>query len=494
MITGEHHSLVRPTHAWLKKINIAYHPGYKSPAQDKFVEGLLNCFIKRGHQLLETPHGDPDVVLTTAKFGEPVNWRDSILLAGRRKFKWEHTPVIYTHIHASHSELNKVLSILEQALTKETPDPSDYQFPGLADHAYHTLHEQGRRGGPMMALVRLLQSQSMCIRIILTVGENGPEEAYTFDLVGAHPRTENSDEEFFFQDLMLRIVTAASTREVTKHKVVGEPIQKELWDSISTPAAMLRAGKEFGQRNFFTEMVSVANLVNVPAVHDAVSSQYSEGCFATWDPQINALVATVTGSARPVEKDNLTEDELAVLVGVRDDGLGALVQHVEGRRNDPPSSEAVEMVAMDLPLPKISIGTDYGLDKEFNVPVSRSKLHGHRGVNAYHPEHVEHVSLDDPYYHYPVSCSTEAQSWAIKTAFSRSQALRNPEDSRMLVFTVISGHGLVLVEKWSPGKVPFQLIWEFMDNGFIEIANYIPQGCFKYILKEDGKMYLSEME
>jgi hypothetical protein len=30
------------------------------------------------------------------------------------------------------------------------------------------------------------------------------------------------------------------------------------------------------------------------------AAQYSEGCFATWDPAVAGLVANVTGSARPV--------------------------------------------------------------------------------------------------------------------------------------------------------------------------------------------------
>jgi hypothetical protein len=492
MITGKQQSLIKPTHNWLKKIKVAYHPGFRSPVLDIFAAGLLDSLQKHGHQILDSPGPESDVILATAPFGMPINWRDSILLTGRRKFKLDHAPVVFTLIHASGDEMKYVLTSLEDALSKIKPDREDYRFPGLAERAYYTLHEQGRRGGPMLSLVRLLQSQSMCIRIILVVGDNSPQEAYTFDLVGAHPRTTFKDPDSFYRDLALRIATAASTQEVTLHQVVQEPASKEEWERLTTPAAMLRAGKEFGKRNFFTEMVSVANLVNVPAVHDAVSSQYSEGCFATWDPKLNALIATVTGSARPVEKDNLTEDELAVLVGIRGDGLGALVRHVEGRRNDPPSSEAVELVAMDQPLPRISLGQDYGFEGNVLVPVTRSKLHGHRGVNSFHPIYVEHVSLDDPYYHYPVSCSTEAQSWAIKTAFSRSQVLNNPEDPRKLVFTVISGHGLVLVEKWSSDKQPFQLMWEFMDEGLIEVANYIPQGYFEYVLKDDGKMHLTE--
>jgi hypothetical protein len=251
-------------------------------------------------------------------------------------------------------------------------------------------------------------------------------------------------------------VTAASTSEVTEHQVVNEPISLELWRALSTPMAMIHAGQELGKRRFFTEMVQVSNLVNAPAVHEAVSSQYSEGCYATWDADLGALVTTITGSARPVEKDNLTEDELAVIVGICPDGKGALVRHVEGKRNDPPSSEAVELMGMDSALPRIRLAGGW-------APAARSKLHGHRGVRSFYPQRVEHVVLDAPYYHYPVSCSTEAQARGIRAAFSRSQALANPKDSRQIAFTSLPGHGVVIVEKWAPGKVPFQAIWEAMD-------------------------------
>jgi hypothetical protein len=89
-----------------------------------------------------------------------------------------------------------------------------------------------------------------------------------------------------------------------------------------------------------------------------VSNQYSEGCFSTWDPTLGALVATVTGSARPLTKDNITEDDLAVIVGVRPDGKGALVRHVEGKDNVPPSSESLEMIGMDDLLLTTRLGVD----------------------------------------------------------------------------------------------------------------------------------------
>ncbi|MCL6615388.1 MAG: hypothetical protein K6U03_12420, partial [Firmicutes bacterium] len=124
------------------------------------------------------------------------------------------------------------------------------------------------------------------------------------------------------------------------------------------------------------------------------------------------------------------------------------------------------------------------------VPVARSKLHGHRGVAAYDPRHVEHVYLDPPYYDYPVSCATEAQARAIKAAFGRSEALRNPEDPRRVVFTILPGHGVVIVEKWIPGKLPFQVIWEYMDAGFIEIVPRVPQGRLSFVRAGDGRMRL----
>jgi hypothetical protein len=192
-----------------------------------------------------------------------------------------------------------------------------------------------------------------------------------------------------------------------------------------------------------------------------------------------------------VDKDNITEDELAVIVGVRPDGKGALVHHVEGKRNDPPSSEAVEMMAMDQPLPMLPLRLDsQGAATSFQVPVARSKLHGHRGVAAYHPGYVEFARLDQPYYHYPVSCATEAQAHGIRQAFGRAEALLNPADPRQVVFTVLPGHGVVLVEKWQAGKAPFQLIWEYMDAGYLQIEARVPQGWLTYELEADGRYHL----
>jgi len=473
-------SIQKPIHAWLRPIHIACLNGDATPLVNQFHRELLQRFSRQGHIVQTEPNAETDVLLTSAPFGQPLDWRQAYLFTARRKFNLPHMPILFTTLHATPQQYQKLLDHFERALAKPSPDPQDFRFPGLAPTAYQTLYEQGERGGPILSLLRLVQAQAKCIRILLLIGEDEPLEAYTFDLVGAHPRTTAEQKEFFYEDLMLRILTAACTQEITQHQVVGEFIPIELWRSLATPAAMRQAGLELGKRNFFTNMVRIADLVNVPAVADAVASQYSEGCFATWDPTLQALIATITGSARPVEKDNLSDDELAVIVGVRPDGKGALVRQVEGKRNDPPSSEAVELILMDRDLPRILLGETWGFPAPIEVPVTRSKLHGHRSIRAFDPNFVEHVHLDPAYYAYPVSCSTEAQAQAIHRAFSRSAALRNPQDPRQVVFTIMPGHGVVIVEKWVKGKQPFQVIWEFMDRGLIQIDPRIPQGNFEF--------------
>ncbi|HEX9012007.1 MAG TPA: hypothetical protein VF813_00775 [Anaerolineaceae bacterium] len=480
--------LTIPTHDWLQQIRVAYVPGAETPLVAGVARNLMDQFARMGHTVLPVPEGDMDVVITSARYGEPVNWKEALFFTSKRRFHLDHAPTVFTLIQITPRQLDEIMSYFRGVLVKPEADPADYNFPGLSPRAPHTMHEQGRRGGPILALARLLQSQSMCIRIILVVGEDSPLEAYTFDLVGAFPRSDAADPEAFYSDLVLRIVTAVSTHEITSHVVVGDPIRQEEWARLATPAAMRTAGRELGVRNFFTEMVVVGNLVSVPSLSGAISSQYSEGCYATWDTDLGALVATITGSARPVEKENLTDDELAVIAGIRPDGLGALVRQVEGKRNDPPSSEAVEMIEMDGALPHVPWKTPGG--EVVEVPVARSKLHGHRGVRSYDPKRVEHVHLNRAYYHYPVSCSTEAQARAIQNAFSGSQALIHPEDPRQVVFTQLPGHGIVVVEKWLPGKIPFQVIWEAMDAGALEIDNLVPQGPFIYEPGEGGRMVL----
>lgn len=480
-------TLTKPVHPWLKPVSVTWVPGPSTPLLDQMLPELMKRFRQLGHLVPEPLGRSVDIALTTARFGEPLNWREALMFTSRRRLNVDNTPLCLTFIHATRAEFQKTLDHFALILPREPPAPEDFDFPGLAPSAYHTLSEQGRRGGPVMALMRLLQAQAKSIRIVLVVGDAQPEAAYHFDLVGAHPRSDGADPEAFHTDIVLRIVTAVCTREVTQHDVNEGLIPRAQWEGLSTPRAMVTAAHQLDRRRFFTDMVSVSTLVALPAIDGVVASQYSEGCYATWEPGVPGLIATITGSARPVSKGAITENDLAVLVGVRPDGLGAQVRHVEGKANFKPSSEAVEMMDMDTPLPRITLGAGWGAHAHARAPVMRSKLHGHRSVSAFDPRVAEYVPLDAPYYHYLVSCATEAQAQGIRAAFARAECLRDPNDPRQIAFTILPGHGCMIVEKWVPGAAPFQVMWEAMDAGQLRIDTRIPQGPMAYVASPDGQ-------
>jgi hypothetical protein len=427
---------------------------------------------QEGHTTQEIPTADTDVILTTARLGEPLGWREAFMFTARRRFGLHHVPTVFTIVHATHQQFNGLLSETESILkngVESTP-----RFPGVPETASRTLYQQGKRGGAIMYLLRIVQIQTKSIRVLLVVGDEKPDTAFLFDLVGAHPQIRNDDPQTFYKDITTRIMTAASTEEITHHQAVEPEIKREVWEALPTLQHMTQASQELGKRDFFTEMIHVSEVAEIPGFSDAISQQYSEGCFATWDTQINGLLTTITGSARPVRKENITDKDLAVIVGIKPKYDGALIRKVEGHPNHPPSSEAVEMIGMDLKLPKITLANG------MQAPVIRSKLHGHRGVRSFNRDRVEYVSVPASYLYYPVSCSTDAQYRAVQEAFSSSVALQNPDDPRQIIFTVLPGHGVVIVEKWVEGKQPFQVIWEGMDHKAIEISNAIPQGPFEY--------------
>lgn len=476
-------------HPWLRQTSVALVPGFRTPLLDEFCAELGREFRRLGHEFGDTPDGASDAIFTTARFGQPVTWRDAVIFTMRKQYGLDRAPTVFTFVHITPSELRKMHDHFAAAARKPEIDPADYDFEGLAEDAASVLHEQSRRAGPILALARLVQAQAKSIRSILVVGDDHPTDAYHFDLVGGYPCTKFDDKSRFYEDIVLRIVTAITTTEITQHEVEGDLIPADLWSALLAPRAMERAGREFRDRDFFSDIVRVNAIVQVPrGVGDVVANQYSEGCFTTWEPELEALIATVTGSARAVDKGNINDRDLAVISGVRPDGQGALVRHIAGRNNIPPSSEAVEMVEIDQPLPTIEAPDP--LLNGVKVPVVRSKLHGHRGVRGFDPSQVEYVPLDPRYHRYLVTCATAAQAEGVRNAFARSEALQNPDDERKVVFTVLPGHGIMIVEKWVADKAPFQLIWEYMDAGYLDVESAVPQGALQYVRNPDGRMIL----
>ena len=485
--------MIVPVHAWTRSVKVARVAGHRTPLSDAFLEHLLAKFRSRGHEVQEAPDASTDAILTAAPFGRPVEWRDALLFSSLRRLNLARTPTLYTLVHARPSEFTALLSHFERVLARSPPPrPEDYAFAGLGPRAHWVLYEQGCRSGAIVALERLIQTQAKSIRVLLVIGDDRVERVYHFDMVGGFPRSEADTLDEVCDDVVSRMSTTLSTIDIKKHTPMEDRLPRSLWDCLHTPPAMCAAGRELGKREFFSDMVRVADLMELPervghAFSNILSEQYSEGCFATWEPKIGALISTVTAMARPFAKDRLTPDDLSVIVGVRSDRMGALVREIEGRENAPPSSEAVELFDLDADLPRIPLP---GGDESERVPVTRSKLHGHRGIVAFDGDRVEFVPLDPVFYRYPVSCGTEAHARAVRGAFARSEALRSPGDPRRAAFTVLPGHGVVMVEKWVEGKAPFQALWELMDAGAIQVEARVPQGPMRYQRDHQGRMNL----
>lgn len=475
----------------LPPVRVAFIPGPMTDLLTEVEHGLRSELLQRGCTVVDEPDSQTDLVITSAPFGTATSWRHAVLLNLRRNYQIQHSPVVYTLVQALPAEFEGWIKRFEIALERSEPNPDDYRIDGLAENAYRVLHEQGRRGGPILALERAVQAQTKSVRVILVVGEDTLDVAYHFDLVGAHPKSTGDHPDDIYRDIVLRMIATIATEEVAEHQVDGAPVPKLVWRKLRTPDHMSGASAELNERGFFTEPVIIADLVNVPAVSDAVANHYSEGCFATWEPELDALVATVTGSIRPVHKGHVSRDDLAVIVAVRPGGMGALYHPIEGLPPTPPSSEAVELISMDQALPKITLSDRWNVEER--VPVLRSKLHGHRGISAYNPDRVEFVPLDLPYYDYLVSCASDAQAMGVREAFSRSEALQNPDDPRQVVFTVLPGHGVMIVEKWIPDTDPFQVIWESMDTGDLDVTSVIPQGRLGFRRAGKGRRVLETM-
>ena len=59
-----------------------------------------------------------------------------------------------------------------------------------------------------------------------------------------------------------------------------------------------------------------------------------------------------------------------------------------------------------------------------------------------------------------------------------------------MAFTVIPGHGIVIVEKWLQDKRPFDAILDAIETGALNICKPVPQGPFDY---ERGAGQLMEL-
>lgn len=474
------------THTWIRPMTVAFLPQAMTPALSLATEAVLNWLRATGSTVQESPDNATELIITTGLFGHKVDRDKSLMFHAKRKYPMLHRPPLITFVDVAEEDYQHWLKHFAELahIPFETVRKMDVDhYPGLGPEGLEVLALQARRGGPEVALGRFLQTQFISLRLLAVRSANDrPHKVVNFDLAGAHPTLQANNLEVLGEELGLRLLAATCAREAENHQFLPTRFPRKQWELLSTPDAMIQAGQTFSAYGFFSVPIQIKKLFGYRGLSNALSSQYSEGCYGVFDPDIPGLITTATGSAKLVDKRAITRDDQAIVVNVNPERDGAVVLPLEGNEGVQPSVEAMEMMGICQ-----AAGTHNHLNSRGEtVEISnvRSILHGHLGIADYDPAFVESVRLDAPYYQQLVSCGTDALANGTCAAFGRSASLRDPLDPRMVVFLEQPGHGIMVIEKWdphNPKKPPFDTIREYLEAGHINVTLEVPQAEIKWL-------------
>ncbi len=87
---------VRQRHDWLRRISVAFIPGPNNDSLNGIMDPQLAKLETLGHTVLDQLHGQIDLLLTSARFGKPVSWRQELMFSARRRFGLERAPTVVT--------------------------------------------------------------------------------------------------------------------------------------------------------------------------------------------------------------------------------------------------------------------------------------------------------------------------------------------------------------------------------------------------------------
>ena len=97
----------KQTHDWLRPIQLYYDPGTLTPLLEETANKLLDAFVSHGHIIQTETNAQTDAFLTTARFGELLNWRKALMFTGRMKYKLKHVPRAITLVQITPQELEE---------------------------------------------------------------------------------------------------------------------------------------------------------------------------------------------------------------------------------------------------------------------------------------------------------------------------------------------------------------------------------------------------
>jgi hypothetical protein len=428
-------------------VQIAGRPHPDDTALGVFVRQLTAAFEEQGHDVVESSHGDVDLLL------------------------------IVTHIPAGPQPL---------------PDRVPEQSPPLSARICGELGLRvGSRRTVVLAQVterlanlrhteaveigRTVMARTAAPRVVL-VDRDG-REATLFTLEGGHP-TETGRPADGIRD---RLVTAACARDVgDRYDVVRGALPAAAWAASPAPGHLAAAGRRMDRLGLLPEPVRIDRYVS-----DGLASLYreylgwkrlSEGMLFLYDPGLDAVVVTASGSG-DVDKRDLREDEVTV-VHPRSRGDRLRVLAPEGIDPKGPSVETWEVCALLSSVPTVRLGRSAAghwvldPDGERTAPLIRGGVHAHVGVGRADAEVIESVPPDRELYPYGFGCGTDLMADVAAHTVARSQAVNDPADPRLYVRWPMLYHGEMAVELWKPG-LPERPLQGLLD-AYAHAVHYTP--------------------
>jgi hypothetical protein len=414
------------------KINILVDPERSSDALTAFLEKLRAACAEHGHLVDEDvePGGEVDVVLAHV----PVPAGPGTILDRLRE---QHPPLLLKlrqsqDVHGQVRHLVAVVEI-EQPLS-------------ALDHAevIHTARMVMGRIGAFKALFLTADPRTGDI-----------VEATLCTLEGGHP-SERTD---IVRRVRDRLVSAACANEVAgRLDVVPDAVGTAEWEASRSPEILTSIGNRMGSLGLLPAPHRVSDYVS--SAMAAVYQRYlgvkgfSEGMMFVFDPDLEALVVTASGSW-DVDKRSLTREDV-VVVDHRLHGGRIKVFQINGTQPKGPSVEAWEVCAILEASPTVRISKDpagrwrWDPQGTVEVPAVRGGIHTHIGVDHADASVVETVAPDRGSFPYGFGCGTDLMVDIARATVQRSAAIQDPADPRCYVRWPMLYHGEMSVELWRP--------------------------------------------
>ena len=292
-------------------------------------------------------------------------------------------------------------------------------------------------------------------------------EATLCTMEGGHPSVSTD----IARDIRDRLVAVACATEVNDRlDRVPAAVQTDAFDAARSPHVLAAAGRRMGRLGLLPPPHRVSDYVSVGM--SAAYQRYlgikgfSEGMMFVYDPDLQALVVTASGSFEVDKRDLKPEDVVVVDHELADGRLRVL--SVTGADAKGPSVEAWEVCSLMAAAPKIRVSKDAsGIwrpdpNGTVEVPAVRGGLHAHVGVDEADETLIESIPPDRAAYPYGFGCGTDLMVDVAAATVRRSQAIHDAEDNRSYVRWPMLYHGEMALELWTP-DVPDEPLTGLLD-------------------------------